>query len=83
MASLYAMTQYQISKHFTIPVELNGIINIKAMLNTGATTNFIHQDIVCQHGIQTVPQKEVLTTKDVQGQVLARITEQAIFRMRT
>ena len=82
-ASLYAMTQYRISKHFTIPVEINGIINIKAMLNTGATANFIHQDIVRKHGIQTMPRPEVLTTKDVQGRVLARITEQAIFRMRT
>ena len=64
-------------------MELNRIINVKAMLDTGVTANFIHQDLVCQHGIQTVPRKEVLTTKDVQGQVLARIMEQAIFHMRT
>ena len=83
MALLYAMTQYWISKHFTIPVEINRIINIKAMLNTGATANFIHQDIILKHSIQTVPWKEVLTTKDIQGRVLTQITEQAVFHMRT
>ena len=61
MALLYAMTQYRISKHFMIPVEINGIINIKAMLDTGATANFIHQDIVRKHGIQMVPRQEVLS----------------------
>jgi len=65
--SLYAMTQYQISKHFNIPVEINGVINVKAMLDTGATANFIHWDLVEKHGIQTIPRKEPLTTKDIHG----------------
>ena len=61
------MTQYQIVKHFTIPVEINGVINLKAMLDTGATANFIHQDLVKKHGIQMIPQQNLLTTKDVHG----------------
>jgi len=59
------MTQYRISKHFNIPVEINGVINVKAMLDTGATANFIHQDLVEKHKIQTIPRKEPLTTKDI------------------
>ena len=64
---LYAMTQYWISKHFNIPVEINGVINIKAMLNTGAMANFTHQDLVMIHGIQTIPKTAPLTTKDIHG----------------
>ena len=55
MASLFAITQYRIAKHFTIPVEINRVIKIKAMLNTGATANFIHQDLVKKYGIKTIP----------------------------
>jgi len=77
------MTQYRISKHFNIPVEINGVVNVKAMLNTGATANFIHQDLVKRHRIQTIPRKEPLTTKDIHGRPLAVVTEQAIFRLRT
>src|SRR5258706_9148206 len=81
VASLFAMTQYQITKHFTIPVEINGVINLKAMLNTGATANFIHRDLVKKHRIQTIPQQNPLTTKDVHGRILAIVNEQAIFRL--
>jgi len=49
------MTQYRIAKHFTIPVEIDGVINLKAMLDTGATANFIHQDLVRKYEIQTIP----------------------------
>jgi len=54
-------------KHFNIPVEINGVINIKAMLDTGATANFIHQNLVTKHGIQTVLRLEPLMTKDIHG----------------
>jgi hypothetical protein len=83
LAEILAMTEYRITKHFTIPVEINGVINVKAMLDTGATANFIHQELVDRHGIQTVPRKEPLTTKDIHGRVLAVVKDQAIFRMRT
>ena len=53
------------------------------MLDTGATANFIHQDLVKTHGIQTIPRKEPLTTKDIHGRALAVITEQAVFRLQT
>ncbi len=76
------MTQYRIAKHFTIPVEINGVINLKAMLDTGATANFIHRDLVKKHGIQTIPRQNPLTTKDVHGRILAIVDEQAIFRLR-
>ena len=75
------MTQYWIVKHFTIPVEINGVINPKAMLNTGAMANFIHQDIVKKHGIQTTPWQNPLTTKDIHGRILAIVDEQAIFHL--
>ena len=75
------MTQYRIAKHFTIPVEINGVINLKAMLDTGATANFIHRDLVKKHGIQTIPRQNPLTTKDVHGRILAIVDEQAIFRL--
>jgi len=58
------MTQYRIAKHFTIPVEINGVINLKAMLDTGATANFIHQDLVKKHRIQMIPRQNPLTTKE-------------------
>jgi len=77
------MTQYQIVKHFTIPVEINGVINLKAMLDTGATANFIHQDLVKKHRIQMIPWQNPLTTKDVHGRILAIVDEQAIFRLWT
>jgi hypothetical protein len=83
LAEVLAMTEYRITKHFTIPVEINGVINVKAMLDTGATANFIHQELVDQHRIQTIPRKEPLVTKDIHGQVLAMVKEQAIFHMRT
>jgi predicted aspartyl protease len=79
IASLFAMTQYQIAKHFTIPVEINRAINLKVMLDTGATVNFIHQDLVEKHGIQMIPWQNPLTTKDIHGRILAIINEQAIF----
>jgi predicted aspartyl protease len=50
LAEVLVITEYHITKHFTIPVEINGVINVKAMLDTGATTNFIHQELVDQHG---------------------------------
>ena len=75
------MTQYWIAKHFTISVEINRVINLKAMLDTGATADFIHQDIVKKHGIQMTPQQNPLTTKDIHGRILAIVDEQAIFRL--
>ena len=75
------MTQYRITKHFTIPVKINGAINLKAMLNTRAMANFIHQDLVRKYGIQTVPQQNLLTTKDVHGRILAIVDKQAIFHL--
>ena len=53
------------------------------MLGTGATANFIHQDLVSKYGIQMIPRQNPLTTKDVHGRVLAIVNEQAIFRLRT
>jgi len=76
------MTQYRVAKHFTIPVEINGIINAKAMLDTGATANFIHQDLVKEHRIQTILRRSPLTTKDIHGRILAIVNEQAILRLR-
>jgi hypothetical protein len=83
LAEVLAMTEYCITKHLTIPVEINGVINVKAMLNTRATTSFIHQELVDHHGIQTIPRKEPLVTKDIHGRVLTIVKEQAIFCMRT
>ena len=83
VASLFAMTQYRIMKHFTIPVKINGAINLKAMLDTGATANFIHQDLVRKYGIQTIPWQNLLTTKDIHGRILAIVNKQAIFHLRT
>jgi len=77
------MTQYQIAKHFTIPVEINRVINLKAMLDTGATANFIHQDLVKKYRIQTIPQQNPLTTKDVHRRILAIVDKQAIFHLQT
>ena len=77
------MTQYHIMKHFTIPVKINGAINLKAMLNTGATANFIHQDLVRKYQIQTILQQNPLTTKDVHRRILAIVDKQAIFHLRT
>ena len=68
-------------KHFTIPVEINRVINLKAMLDTRAMANFIHQDIVKKHGIQMTPQQNPLTTKDIHGRILAIVDEQAIFHL--
>ena len=76
------MTQYRIAKHFTIPVEIDGVINLKAMLDTGATANFIHQDLVRKYEIQTIPRQNPLTTKDIHGRILAIVNEQAVFRLR-
>jgi hypothetical protein len=55
LAEVLALTEYHITKYFMIPVEINGVINVKAMLNTRATANFIHQELVDQHRIQTIP----------------------------
>jgi len=51
------------------------------MLDTGATANFIHQDLVREHGIQTIGRQSPLTTKDIHGRTLAIINEQAVFRL--
>jgi len=59
------MTQYRIAKHFTIPIEIDGVISLKVMLDTGATANFIHQDLVRKYELQTIPQQTPLTTKDI------------------
>jgi len=60
-------------------VEINGVIEIKAMLDTGATANFIHQDLVRNYRIQMIPQPNPLTTKDILGRILVIANEQAIF----
>jgi hypothetical protein len=65
LAEVLAMTEYHITKHFMIPIEINGVINKKAMLDTRATASFIHQVLVDHHGIQTIPRKEPLFTKDI------------------
>ena len=52
------------------------------MLDTGATANFIHRDLVEDHGILTIERQSPLTTKDIHGRVLAVINEQAVFRLR-
>jgi len=78
IVSLFAITEYRVAKHFTIPIEIDGAINVKAMLDTGATANFIHQDLVRKYGIQTIPRRSPLTMKDIHRRILLVINEQAI-----
>ena len=63
-------------------MEINGVINVRAMLDTGATANFIHQDLVREHGIQMIGRQSPLMMKDIHGRTLVIINEQAVFRLR-
>ena len=51
----------------TISVILNKANQIRALLDSGAMNNFIHQDIVKKLGLKMMNRKEPQLVKDIQG----------------
>ena len=60
-------TPYEIVRHFTITAHLNKAGKVVALVDTGATANFIHPAVVKKLGLPTIPRKRKLKVIHVKG----------------
>ena len=57
----------------TLPVLVNQTNEVKALLDSGASANFVHSDTARSMKLPTYPRKEPLSVTDVQGRSLGTV----------
>jgi len=66
-----------VKKLLTMPVDINEATQVNALIDSGASSNFMHEDMARKLNVKLQDQKEPQPVKDIQGRALGWISKYA------
>jgi len=66
-----------VKKLLTLPVDINRETEVKALIDSGASSNFMHEETAGRIGVKLTKRKEPQPVKDIQGKTLGWIDSYA------